>query len=44
MKWIAGAIMDANEKEPLTKDSPLWNEPNVVITPHISGPCTTDTV
>ncbi|XP_078309393.1 glyoxylate/hydroxypyruvate reductase A-like isoform X1 [Crassostrea virginica] len=44
MKWIAGAIMDANEKEPLTKDSPLWNEPNVVITPHISGPCTTDTI
>jgi phosphoglycerate dehydrogenase-like enzyme len=23
--------------EPLPKDSPLWNEPNLYLTPHVSG-------
>lgn len=44
MGWIGGAILDAIDKEPLPADSPLWTHPDVVITPHISGPVTTDKV
>lgn len=33
-KEIAGAGLDAVEPEPLPADSPLWNMPNVFITPH----------
>lgn len=36
-KVIAGAGLDAVAKEPLSPDSPLWDIPNVVITPHISA-------
>lgn len=36
--WISGAILDVFEKEPLPEDSILWSLPNVIITPHISGP------
>ena len=35
--WIAGAGLDVFEKEPLPKDSELWDLENVIITPHISG-------
>lgn len=31
---IAGAGLDTFEKEPLSPDSPLWEIPNVIITPH----------
>ena len=34
---IAGAALDVTDPEPLPADHPLWDAPNAVITPHISG-------
>ncbi len=35
--WIAGAALDVFEREPLPADSELWQLPNVLLTPHVSG-------
>ena len=34
---IAGAGLDAFAEEPLPPSSPLWDLPNVIITPHVAG-------
>lgn len=34
---LAGACLDVTDPEPLPADHPLWNTPNVLITPHVSG-------
>ena len=36
-KWIAGAGLDVFATEPLPPDSRLWELPNVIFSPHISG-------
>ena len=35
--WIAGAGLDVFATEPLPQDSRLWELPNVILSPHISG-------
>ncbi len=34
---FAGAVLDVTNPEPLPADHPLWNCPNVIITPHVGG-------
>jgi phosphoglycerate dehydrogenase-like enzyme len=34
--WIGGAVLDVFDEEPLPADSPLYDTPNLVITPHTS--------
>lgn len=36
-QWIGGVGLDVTTPEPLSEDSPLWELPNVMITPHVSG-------
>jgi len=35
--WIAGAALDTHYEYPMPPDHPLWQMPNVIMTPHISG-------
>ena len=34
---IAGAALDVHDPEPLPADSPFWDLPNAIVTPHRSG-------
>ena len=36
-KRIAGAALDVFEQEPLPQDSPLWDLPNLLYSPHVAG-------
>jgi len=36
-KRIAGAGLDVTEREPLPAESRLWDFPNVILSPHVSG-------
>jgi phosphoglycerate dehydrogenase-like enzyme len=40
---LMGAAVDVTEVEPTPADNPLWDAPNVLLTPHIAG-STTDAV
>lgn len=35
---LRGAYMDVFEQEPLPPDSPWWDAPNTIVTPHAAGP------
>ena len=34
---LAGAALDVTHTEPLPADSPLWDVPNLLVTPHVAG-------
>ena len=34
---LRGAALDVTDPEPLPEDSPLWDAPNCIVTPHISS-------
>lgn len=34
---IGGAMLDVFQQEPLPQDNPLWEMPNVIVTPHMAG-------
>ncbi|MFF8730313.1 D-2-hydroxyacid dehydrogenase [Streptomyces sp. NPDC015171] len=36
-RWIAGAALDVFATEPLPPDSPLWELPGLLVSPHMSG-------
>lgn len=36
-KRIAGAALDVTQREPLPKESPLWDFENLILSPHVAG-------
>ena len=34
---LRGAALDVTTPEPLPQDNPLWDEPRILITPHVAG-------
>ncbi|ROP52985.1 D-2-hydroxyacid dehydrogenase [Streptomyces sp. PanSC9] len=36
-RWIAGAALDVFATEPLPAESPLWELPELIVSPHMSG-------
>ncbi|MET8025048.1 D-2-hydroxyacid dehydrogenase [Streptomyces avermitilis] len=36
-RWIAGAALDVFAHEPLVRESPLWEVPGLIVSPHMSG-------
>jgi phosphoglycerate dehydrogenase-like enzyme len=34
---LGGAVLDVHDPEPLPADSPLWDVPNLILTPHVSS-------
>jgi phosphoglycerate dehydrogenase-like enzyme len=34
---LGGAVLDVHDPEPLPPDSPLWDVPNLILTPHVSS-------
>lgn len=34
---LGGAALDVTEPEPLPPDDPLWNRPDVIVSPHVAG-------
>ena len=34
---LGGAALDVTETEPLPPSSPLWDEPNIIVSPHAAG-------
>lgn len=41
---LAGAALDVQQQEPLPAESPLWNVPGILVTPHIASQPSTETV
>ena len=42
-RHISAAVLDVFDQEPLDDNSPLWDHPNVHVTPHMSGMTNTQT-
>ncbi|NEE58048.1 D-2-hydroxyacid dehydrogenase, partial [Streptomyces sp. SID8455] len=36
-RWLAGAALDVFRQEPLGEESPLWDVPGLLVSPHLSG-------